>query len=345
MKKLFRSLLRISLALATTLILIAAILYGLFGMPGFTHRGPLPAWTQDEQQLAARLRHHVEYLATEPHHIQTPAALSRTAAYIEQRLTSLGYAVNNQYFAVGGINVRNIEVVIQGKNRPKEVVIVGAHYDSTDDGPGANDNASGSAALLELAGLLRTSNTEKTIRLVWFVNEEPPYFQGKDMGSVRYAKLAMSRRDEKVQAMLSLETLGYYSDAPQSQKYPHNAMRAFYPDAGNYLAFVGNWQSRDLVSASVKAFRRSTPFPSQGLALPDSIKALEHISDPLGYSDHWSFWQHNVPALMVTDTAMMRYPHYHTAQDTPDKIDYLKLARVTLGLHSVIRELASQASE
>ena len=139
--------------------------------------------------------------------------------------------------------------------------------------------------------------------------------------------------------------MGYYDDTPGSQRYPHELMRMFYPDAGNFVAFLGNWKSRGLVRESVAAFRAAVPFPSQGLALPDDLPALKPLSDPLGFSDHWSFWQVGVPALMVTDTAVERYNDYHTPNDTPDRIDYDRLARVTHGLVPVVQALATAAME
>jgi Zn-dependent M28 family amino/carboxypeptidase len=174
---------------------------------------------------------------------------------------------------------------------------------------------------------------DRTLRFVEFVNEEPPHFQTSHMGSRVYANRAFSRQ-EKIVAMLSLETIGYFSDQPGSQKYPF-PMNLIYPDRGNFIAFVGNVDSRDLVRTLVGAFRRTTPFPSDGAALPEYTTGV-------GWSDHEPFWNQGYPAVMVTDTALFRYPHYHRPSDTPDKIDFDRLARVTLGLGRVVEQLVGR---
>jgi hypothetical protein len=168
---------------------------------------------------------------------------------------------------------------------------------------------------------------------VAFVNEEPPFFRTKDMGSVRYAA-EVTQRGERIGAMLSLESLGYYVDQPGSQRYPF-PLGWFYPSTGNFVAFVGNGDSRELVRRATGAFRRHMPFPARGAAIPGMGVDL---------SDHWAFWQIGVPALMVTDTAMLRNPNYHQSTDTADTIDYERLARVVDGLSLVLADLANSDS-
>jgi hypothetical protein len=168
---------------------------------------------------------------------------------------------------------------------------------------------------------------------VAFVNEEPPFFQSEQMGSVVYAKRCR-QRNEKIVAMLTPETIGYYSDERGSQKYP-GMLGMFYPKVGNFIAFVGESSATELVERCVESFRHHTKFPSEGGAAPASIEGV-------GWSDHWSFALQNYPALMITDTAPFRYPHYHTPQDTPDKVDYDRAARVVAGLVRVVRELAEK---
>jgi Zn-dependent M28 family amino/carboxypeptidase len=210
--------------------------------------------------------------------------------------------------------------------------VIGAHYDSVAGTAGANDNASGVAALLELGRLLKKTKPERTVRLVAFVNEEPPWFQTEEMGSLVYARRA-KKRGERIVAMLALETIGCYSDLPKSQHYPA-PFNMFYPDTGNFIAFVGNLRSRSLLRRAIGTFRATTPFPSEGVAAPESISGI-------GWSDHWSFWQEGYPALMVTDTAPFRYLHYHESEDTPEKLDYERMARVVTGLGRVAMELAT----
>lgn len=225
-----------------------------------------------------------------------------------------------------GRAVRNIEV-----NPPAATVVVGAHYDTVPGSPGADDNASAVAALIELAGLIGKEGLP--IRFVAFANEELPYFMGPDMGSWVSAKRSRDR-GEKLRAMLSLEMLGYYSDRPGSQRYPP-PLGLLYPDRANYIAFVGDLGALALVRRSVAAFRKHSNFPSQWLAGPAFIPGVTH-------SDHWSFRNLGFPAIMVTDTAYNRNPHYHQASDTPDTLDYARMAQVTLGLAAMLKDLAHE---
>jgi Zn-dependent M28 family amino/carboxypeptidase len=188
------------------------------------------------------------------------------------------------------------------------------------------------AALLALARMLKDGAPARTLRFVAFANEEPPHFKQPSMGSLHYAESCKQHGDDVV-AMLSLETMGYYRDEPGTQKYPA-PLSSFYPDTGNFIGFVGDLSSRALVNRVVDSFRRHASFPSEGAALPGSIPGV-------GWSDHWSFWQHGYPAVMVTDTAPFRYPHYHEPSDTPDHIDFARLAQVVRGLEKVIAELTS----
>lgn len=265
---------------------------------------------------------------------RTPSRRSSPACRSSECAT--GLAVTRQTFLVEGNPCHNLEVERVGTAHPSEIIVVGAHYDSAFGTPGANDNGSGVASLLALARRLRNHQPARTLRLVWFANEEPPHFQGADMGSVRYADRAR-QRGENIVAMLSLETLGYYSDEPGSQEYP-GVLQAAYPDTGNFIAFVGDTDSRALVHRVLAAFRALTTFPSEGAALPDALPGV-------GWSDHWAFWRHGYPAVMVTDTAPFRYTHYHTTKDTPDRLDYARLARVVHGIDHVVRELIANGAE
>ena len=224
-----------------------------------------------------------------------------------------------------GRPVRNVEV-----NPMEARVVVGAHYDTVPGSPGADDNASAVAALIELAGMLESEKLP--IRFVAFANEELPYFMGPDMGSWVSAKRSRDRGEE-ISAMLSLEMLGYYSDKPRSQRYPP-LLGLFYPDRANYIAFVGDLGAFGLVRKSVSAFRKHSDFPSEWLAGPAFIPGVTR-------SDHWSFRNLGFPAIMVTDTAYNRNPHYHRPSDTPDTLDYARMADVTLGIAGVLRELAA----
>jgi Zn-dependent M28 family amino/carboxypeptidase len=245
----------------------------------------------------------------------------------------MGYAVVEQTYTVGGQPLSNLEAQLIGSDNTAGQAVIGAHYDNVEGTVGADDNASGVAAALELARLLRTSKLRRTVRFVFFVNEEPPYFQTEQMGSLVYAR-NLRRDGVRVEAMISLETIGFYSDAPGSQKYPPG-LNLFYPSRGDFVAFVGNPESRDLLRRAVRTFRESAQFPSEGIAAPASWPGI-------GWSDHWSFWQEGYPAIMITDTAPFRYPYYHTALDTVDKIDFEKMARVVDGMRNVVASLADE---
>lgn len=303
-------------------------------MPGSSWSGPLPPLDTRERQIHDNLRRHVQRLAGEigERNVWHPEAMTAAAGYIEQTLAAAGYTVNSQSFTSRDTTVRNLEVELPGQGAGEEIVVAGAHYDTVAGSPGANDNGSGVAALLEIARLLAGAELPRTVRLVAFANEEAPFFYSEEMGSKRYADRAHSQA-ARIRAMLSLETIGYYSDEPGSQYYPF-PYSYFYPETGNFIGFVGDFRSWRLVRRAIGAFRDTTAFPSEGVAAPRAVKGVH-------WSDHWSFWEAGYPAIMITDTALYRYPHYHTATDTPDKLDYEKLARVTAGLAEVIRALAT----
>lgn len=313
-------------------LLLVGSIY-LFHMPGTTHTGPLPPLSAEETGIRNGLTVHVGTLAGSigERNLGRYESLQVAANYIEQTLRRLGYRPRDEPFKSRGRPVRNIVAEKRGSSIPEEVVLLGAHYDSAQGSPGANDNGSGVAALLELARLLADQQPQRTVRFVAFVNEELPFSNSPEMGSLVHARAAKGRGD-RVPAMLSLETIGYYSDAPGSQHYPFPLSR-FYPDAANFIGFVGNLGSRKLVRSALGSFRREVRFPAEGAAVPEWIEGV-------GWSDHWSFWQVGYPAIMVTDTAFFRYTHYHTAEDTPDKIDYGRMARVVAGLARVILDLA-----
>ena len=328
--------------LAVLFLVIAAFLLWAYltmiRMPGKSYSGPLMPLTGAQTALRDALRRDVEMLASEigPRGVVRPIELAASADFIERSLQQAGYDVQRQCFDVHGVTCCNLVAQISGSSRADQIIVIGGHYDSVlVDGifcPGANDNASGVAATLALASAFGGRQTARTLRFVFFVNEEPPYFQQSEMGSWVYAKRCQER-DENIVAMLSLETIGCYSDERGSQKYPF-PLGLLYPSTGNFITFVGNVGSRKLVRESIGSFRRHAKFPSEGGALPGSMPGV-------GWSDHWAFWQEGYPAIMVTDTAPYRYPHYHQASDTPDKLDYDRMARVVEGLEQVVVDLAN----
>lgn len=299
---------------------LAGIFYVVIGMPGRSHRGELPPLDAEGRALAERLRKHVVELSKTERYVD----LETPARYIE---TALGPNAASHYFESGGRKMRNIEIACPQSS----YVVVGAHYDTVPGSPGADDNASGVAALIELVRLLGKEGLP--IRFVAFANEEVAHVRTSDMGSWSWAQRSRER-GEDVRAMLSLEMLGYYSDAPGSQRYPA-PLRLFYPDRANFIAFVGDLGARRLVRKAIASFRQHAAFPSEGLAAPSFIPGVT-------WSDHWPFRRHGFAAIMVTDTAFNRYAHYHSPTDTAEKLDYERLARITLGLAGVLRDLASE---
>lgn len=326
--------------LIAALIALLPLLFGgctsLTTMPGASYSGALPAATPAEIELQNNIRRHVRVLAGEigERNRARPSAYLQAADYVEESFRESGYAPKQlQERPVGNLAVYNIEAELPGTNFPNEILVVGAHYDSEEDCPGANDNGSGVAALLELARLCAGHRVARTIRFVAFYDEED--FGQRPMGSQLYATEAR-RRHENVTGMISLETVGYYSDAPKSQHYPFLFRLLFrgFPKTGNFVAFVGNNASRDFVRQTIASFRLRTKFPSQGLIAP------WFVSDA-GRSDQVGFWEKGFPGIMITDTANFRYPHYHERGDTPDKLDYDRIARVVEGLVRVIQHLGS----
>lgn len=306
-------------------------------MPGASREAPLDAATTTQLDLAARLRRHVELLTELGERSRRePEALAQAAERLVAALSAAGLSAERQEYTCDRLVVANIEASLPGSATGAGTLVVGAHYDSADGTPGADDNASGCAALLELAARLAARDAadasfpRHTLRLVFFVNEEPPYFQQEGMGSLVHAR-ALQARGEQVAAMLSLECLGYYDDRAGSQHYPA-PFNLFYPDTANFLGFVGDLSSGELVRRCVGAFRATGALPCEGVATFGGIQGI-------GWSDHWSYWQIGAPAVMVTDTAFFRNDNYHEPTDVPDTLDYERLARAVDGIEAVVVEL------
>lgn len=319
-------------------LLVAGVLF-CTSMPGSSRPAP-SALLEEEVAEAALQKRDLEKLAGEigeRNVSNRPGALASAARWLTDELSAYGYTVERQTWTQDGVAVENLWVTVAGARAPGQQIVVGAHYDSAEGAPGANDNGTGVVALLSLA---RSFSREKrmgatapgkTVRLVFFTNEEPPWFWSEAMGSLRYARAAKARGDD-VRGMLSLETMGYFSEAKGSQRYP-GVVRYLYPDAGDFLGFVAPLGSRGLLRDSIRAFRASGRLPSEGAALPGNMPGV-------GWSDHWAFAEVGYPAIMITDTAPFRYPHYHTSDDTPDKVDYPRLSRAVSGVRATVGALA-----
>jgi len=323
---------RLGLAVLVLGLIVTGLIAYMTAMPGRSFSGALPPLSTEEKQISANLKQHVNYLAGtigERNMIAYPSLL-KAAQYIEDTFKGLGYQVKSQEYLVEMRKARNIIVEIRGSSRSSEIVVIGAHYDTVPNCPGADDNTSGVAVLLELARLLKDSHPARTIRLVAFVNEEDPYFETDNMGSVVHARQSHKLK-ENIVAAVAFDMLGTYSDAEGSQHYPPG-FNLVYPSRANFIGFVGDLSSRPLVRDAVRSFRAGTQFPSEGSAVPAWIEGVS-------WSDHWSFWQEGYPAIMVTDTSFFRNPHYHEPDDKPATLDYDRMARVTRGLVGVAADL------
>lgn len=311
-------------------------------------------------ELRGRLEVHVEMLA---HTIgprsyeEHPESLERAASFLEETWQKQGYGVRKQIYPYqtngwlrflgirnDGVGV-NLEVTVRGREKPEEIVVIGAHYDSAGNTPGADDNASGVAALLEISREMRNAMPAKTVRFVAFSHEEPPYSYTRAMGSTRYAVEAREKGDNII-SMIALEAIGFYTDQPGSQQQ-HDVVSL--PNIGNFLAFVGYEGSRQLVEQAARVFKRNAAFPTVELVAPvDELYKFGEIAlvpapyADAGRSDHASFWgQGYNNAIMVTDTAPLRNPHYHKDTDTVETLDFNGLTLVTAGLTDVVRDLAA----
>ncbi|MBL7198431.1 MAG: M28 family peptidase [Candidatus Omnitrophica bacterium] len=256
--------------------------------------------------------------------------LNKAAKYIESEFKEFGYEVELHSYTLDNKEFSNIIAVKKGKSKPDEIIIVGAHYDSVVGSPGADDNASAVAGLLELACLFSKQEVDKTIKFIAFVNEEPPHFQSGSMGSRIYAKRAKKNKDNIV-AMIALEMIGYYDKKEKTQDYPL-FLGLFYPDTANFISFVSNFGSASLLNKLKKAFKEHSNFPLETITAPSIVPGID-------WSDHSSFWKYGYKAIMVTDTSFYRYPHYHCQTDTYEKLDYESMAEVVRGLYYAIGEL------
>jgi hypothetical protein len=327
----FKRILFSALRVLIAVVAVVALLWW-FGMrmPGKNISKAAPL-SPVEVTLRGELRTDVQKLAGEigERNMWHYPQLNAAADFIENSFSRAGLHPRRDSYELRGQACHNIEAEIPGA-RP-EILLIGAHYDSVFGSPGANDNGSGVVAMLALARRFAGKKTERTLRFVAFVNEEPPYFLSGEMGSLVYAGRCKARGD-KISAMISLETIGYFSDAPNSQTYPSPGLGIFYPKVGDFIGFVANVHSRALLRRVIGLFRKHAKIPSEGAALPAFIPGVS-------WSDQWSFWRNGYSAIMVTDTAPFRYPYYHSANDTPDKLDYDRFTLVVSGMEKVIEEL------
>jgi hypothetical protein len=305
--------------------------------PGTTTRTLAP---QAVDPFRMRLESSVTHMATtlgERNVQNAPQALEATADWIMKEWRDLGLQPREFTYRASekGHLCRNLEVDVAGPDGAP-IVLIGAHYDSAHGTPGADDNASGVAAMLEISRALAGERLPALVRCVAFVNEEPPWFYGELMGSYVYAKMAKERQDP-IYAMISLETMAYFTDRRDSQAYPR-PLSLLYPDQGNFIGVIGCLSGRWLVTRTVELLRVESDVPVE-------CASLWHKTPGVSLSDHSSFWKVGYPAIMITDTANFRNPGYHQYHDLPDRLDYDRFARVVMGVIAVTRQLARDAGE
>jgi hypothetical protein len=315
-------------------LIVSALVAGFFlgawvlmAQPSRTHARPSAIPPPVEN-----LRIHVTKLAGEfsPRDFTHEANLNRCTDYIRSAWTASGGRVTNQTFRVGSRTYLNVRVFFGPATG--ERVVVGAHYDTEGTTPGADDNASGVAGLIELGRLLGQNRPTKPVELVAYCLEEPPFFRTEHMGSAHHARLLKAEGVE-VRAMISLEMIGYYREDPRTQHYPIPLLRLFYPDRGDYVAVVGRIGDRRLTREFRDAMRGTTPLPVHSINAPAIIPGID-------LSDHLNYWQAGYPALMVTDTSFYRNNRYHQPEDTPDTLDYPRMAQAVVAVYEAVQRLA-----
>lgn len=314
---LFRSAIRVLLPVVA--VIFAAWVAVAQPVPGGNSRS-------NETVEPAKLRGHVENFSSRfaPRDYTHPENLEKCADYIEQHFRRAGATVSRQTFTVQGQAYSNI-IARFGAGKGSKIV-VGAHYDSCGTTPGADDNASGVAAVLELGVLLGKNPPAREVELVAYVLEEPPFFGTALMGSAVHAK---SLANENIEGVIVLEMVGYFSDAWGSQSYPSPLLYLLYPNRGNFIAVVGLWEQGNWVKRIKTAMKGATDLPVRSIRAPESLPGME-------FSDHRNYWPFGINALMITDTAFYRNPAYHTESDTADRLDYKRMAKVVVDVFAAI---------
>lgn len=314
-RRLFRSLLRI---LATVAIFLLGVWFVL-AQPSCRRNPPSRLHVDPD-----RLRAHVEKLAGNfrPRDFQHPDQLARCADYIASQFRQAGATVERQPFIVAGRPYCNVIARFGQPDRPR--VVVGAHYDSCGDMPAADDNASGIAALLELAFLLGRHPPARPVELVAYSLEEPPTYQTDSMGSAVHAR-SIANDTANIHGVIVLEMVGTFSDAWSSQAYPIPLLHLIYPNRGNFIGVIGRWNDGDWIQAVKDGMKGRTPLPVRSIRAPACVPGIE-------MSDHQNYWPLGLPAVMVTDTAFLRNPNYHSIHDTPDRLDYPAMGQVVVSL-------------
>jgi Zn-dependent M28 family amino/carboxypeptidase len=296
---------------------------------------PNPAWGKEEYNLFYHVKHLSDTIGSRS--FSEPSKIALTRDYIADTLRSHGLNPVLQDFMVGNTTFSNITITIDGQSFPEEIIVIGAHYDTVFGTPGADDNAGATAILLEMARILNDSHLARTLKLVFFVLEEPPVFGTTNMGSRIFARRAREKNMD-IQAMISLEMVGYFSDEKRKQAFPLPLMTLFYSTTPNFIAVVGNLKSKALVKQVKKGLKTGCTVPVETLATPSIVPGV-------GLSDHASFWKEGYPAIMITDSAFYRNPNYHQSTDTKDTLNYQTMAELLKGVIYVARDLSGSKDD
>jgi Zn-dependent M28 family amino/carboxypeptidase len=284
------------------------------------------------QASSENLRKHVQKLCgtEKPRTYKNLSVLNEAADYIFKTWTDQGYTPEFQTFQVGGKTYKNVILVLGPKDKAR--IVLGAHYDVAEEGPGADDNASGVAGLLELSRLLKPleADLKRRVELVAYSLEEPPFFGTAEMGSAIHAA-QLKKEKAEVALMVSLEMIGYYSDKEDSQSYPLSALKLFYPTKGSFISVIGDLSSPLLVRKVKNLMKKNSSIEVESLNAPTALVGVD-------FSDHRNYWNNGYPAVMITDTAFFRNQNYHALTDKPETLDYGKMAEVVQGVLAVARE-------
>ncbi|MEO0477277.1 MAG: M28 family peptidase [Planctomycetota bacterium] len=308
-------------------------------MPGPDNIPINPPLTHHEQCVMEDLHAHVEVLAglIGIRHDSMPSSIEATVAYINKVFADLGQTVEAQCYPTKAMEAQNLVVEWPGSSNAESIVVVGAHYDTVSRTPGADDNASAVAMLLAVCKGLVGRRFNRTLRFVAFANEEPMHFNTKTMGSRVYADRC-SATDEDIHCMICLEMVGYFDTSEGSQDYPAELpkfLKPFLRTRGDFIAFVADLATRSQLRQFKRAFKKAVDFPVIAKPIPKA-------RDFLWLSDHGPFWDNDYPALMVNDTSFFRNHNYHTMNDTPDTLDYDRMARVAVGVTEGVAALAEE---
>lgn len=318
------------------LVLLLAVLVVVGAALAFLVRGPWALGVPHREVTVdiseKRLRESVDLLCNRffPRNYRAHGNLDLAAGWIAERFADAGLQVSYQEYSIAEETYRNVIGLQTGKNAASKPIVIGAHYDAYGDLPGADDNASGVAVLLELAATLPPERPERTRYFVAFCTEEPPFFGSEDMGSFRFAR-SLKGFGVAVDLMISIEMVGYFSDEPGSQRFPLPGLGWLYPNRGNFIAVVGDIRSGRYIHHVKSRMGQTGALPIRSFRGPASIPGID-------WSDHWGFRRLDMPAVMVTDTAFLRNPNYHLAADTPETLDYNRMAAVVRALHGVLRD-------